>query len=147
MPDQAIRIDKWLWHARFFKSRTLASALCAGGKVRLDGAAVAKAHTPVRPGQVLTFVQGRYVRVIKVLAIGARRGPASEAQALYEDLSPPVPETAMPKPGAGVGGRDRGAGRPTKKQRRVTDRLIGQEGGTGVPTAHARAGKPPVPEW
>ena len=121
------RIDKWLWHARFFKSRTQASALCAGGKVRVDGTAVAKAHAPVRPGQVLTFVQGRHVRVIKVLAIGTRRGPASEARSLYEDLSPPQPETAMPRPdaaaGAPSGRRDRGAGRPTKRERRDTDRL------------------------
>ena len=124
--DPTPRIDKWLWHARFFKSRTQASALCAGGKVRVDGIAVAKAHAPVRPGQVLTFVQGRHVRVIKVLAIGTRRGPASEAQCLYEDLSPPQKETAMPRPDATVAlsaRRDRGAGRPTKRERRDTDRL------------------------
>ena len=128
MSDQpSLRIDKWLWHARFFKSRTLASAQCAAGKVRLDGTAIAKAHATVRPGQVLTFVQGRHVRVIKVLAIGTRRGPAKEAQALYEDLSPPSPETAMPNRPPTVVRRDRGAGRPTKKDRRSTDRLTGQE--------------------
>lgn len=120
----ALRIDKWLWHARFFKSRTQASAQCAAGKVRVDGTAVTKAHAPVRPGQVLTFVQGRHVRVIKVLAIGTRRGPASEARTLYDDLSPPRAETAMPR---AAGGRDRGSGRPTKKQRRDIDRLTGGE--------------------
>ncbi len=120
-----LRIDKWLWHARFFKSRTLASALCVAGKVRVDGTVVSKAHTPVRPGQVLTFVKERHVRVVKVLAIGTRRGPASEAQALYEDLSPPRPETAMPRGDAAAGRRERGAGRPTKKERRKTDWLIG----------------------
>ncbi len=125
--EPTLRIDKWLWHARFFKSRTLASAQCANGKVRLDGTAVSKAHATVRPGQVLTFVQGRHVRVIKVVAIGTRRGPASEAQTLYEDLSPPKPETAMPRTDAAAGRRDRGAGRPTKKERRSTDRLTGQE--------------------
>ena len=123
----SLRIDKWLWHARFFKSRTLANAQCAAGKVRLDGTAVSKAHATVRPGQVLTFVQGRHVRVVKVVAIGTRRGPASEAQALYEDLSPPSPETAMPRTDPAAGRRDRGAGRPTKKERRSTDRLTGQE--------------------
>ena len=122
-----LRIDKWLWHARFFKSRTLASAQCAGGKVRLDGTAISKAHATVRPGQVLTFVQGRHVRVIRVVAIGTRRGPASEARTLYEDLSPPKPETAMPRIDGTGGRRDRGAGRPTKKERRSTDRLTGQE--------------------
>ena len=121
----SLRIDKWLWHARFFKSRTLASTQCAAGKVRLDGSAVSKAHALVRPGQVLTFVQGRHVRVVKVLAIGKRRGPASEAQALYDDLSPPRPETAMPRTGSPAGSRDRGSGRPTKKERRKTDRLTG----------------------
>ena len=120
-----LRIDKWLWHARFFKSRTLASTLCAAGKIRVDGTVVTKAHMPVRPGQVLTFVKERHVRVVKVLAIGTRRGPASEAQALYEDLSPPLPETAMPRRDAASGRREPGTGRPTKKERRKTDRLIG----------------------
>lgn len=120
-----LRIDKWLWYARFFKSRTQASAACAGGRVRLDGSTVDKAHTLLRPGQVLTFVQGRHVRIVKVLAIGARRGPASEAQTLYEDLAPPTRDTAMPP--FLVPGRARGSGRPTKKQRRETDRLSGRE--------------------
>lgn len=125
MSEAALRIDKWLWYARFFKSRTLASAACAGGKVRLDGAAVGKAHTPLRPGQVLTFVQGRHVRIVKVLGLGTRRGPATEAQTLYEDLAPPSSETAMPRLAAPE--RGRGGGRPTKKERRDTDRLIGRE--------------------
>jgi len=123
--ESTLRIDKWLWHARFFKSRTLANAVCAAGKIRVDGTAVTKAHMPVRPGQVLTFVKERHVRVVKVLAIGTRRGPASEAQALYQDLSPPRPETAMPRGDVAAGRRERGAGRPTKKERRETDRLIG----------------------
>ncbi len=125
--DPTQRIDKWLWHARFFKSRTLASAQCAAGKIRVDGDAISKAHASVRPGQVLTFVQGRHVRVVRVLAIGARRGPAKEAQTLYEDLSPPSPETAMPRRDGPAGRRDRGAGRPTKKDRRSTERLTGQD--------------------
>ena len=125
--DPSPRLDKWLWHARFFKSRTLATAQCAAGKIRVDGTAVSKAHAAVRPGQVLTFVQGRHVRVVKVLALGKRRGPASEAQTLYEDLSPPTRETAMPHTDSGAAKRDRGSGRPTKKERRSTDRLTGQE--------------------
>lgn len=125
--DPSPRLDKWLWHARFFKSRTLATAQCSAGKIRVDGTAVSKAHATVKPGQVLTFVQGRHVRVVKVLALAKRRGPASEAQTLYEDLSPPTKETAMPRTDGGAGKRDRGAGRPTKKERRSTDRLTGQE--------------------
>ena len=112
--NAAIRLDKWLWHARFFKSRSLAAAAC-GGPMRLNGQLVAKPAQPVRPGDVLTFVQAREVRVVRVLAPGTRRGPAAEAQALYEDLTP-APDasaTATPRPEPG--------GRPTGKARRTMD--------------------------
>lgn len=126
-PDTAaigdsLRLDKWLWFARFFKSRSLASGQCQAGKVRVDGTIITKAHFSVRPGHVLTFVQGNHVRVVKVLALGTRRGPAPEAQLLYEDLAPPTPETALPRDPAAAP-RPRGAGRPTKKQRRETTNL------------------------
>ena len=115
------RLDKWLWRARFFKTRTTAAKLCNGGHVRSGGNAISKAHHQVRIGDVLTFAQGRYIRVVKVLAVGARRGPASEARALYEDLSPPDASQAMPStPG---GRRPAGAGRPTKRERRLIDQL------------------------
>ena len=84
-----IRLDKWLWHARFFKTRGLAAETVAGG-VRLNGAWVTKPSTTVRPGDELAFKQAKTVRAIRVLAIGERRGPAAEAQTLYEDMvSPP----------------------------------------------------------
>lgn len=122
-PDgQSQRLDKWLWHARFFKTRTLAAKLCNAGHVRSGGSAVTKAHHRVRVGDVLTFAQGRYVRVIRVLALGARRGPAPEARALYEDLKPPQGSQAMP---AAAARRPPGSGRPTKKQRRRIDQLRG----------------------
>lgn len=92
-----LRLDKWLWYARFLKTRSLATKLCASGAIRVGGVPVAKANHAVKPGDVLTFPLGRHVRVIKVLALGDRRGPAPEAQSLYEDLSPPSPETAMPR--------------------------------------------------
>ena len=127
MSDQgALRLDKWLWYARFFKTRSLATALCQAGKVRVDGAAVTKAHHIVRPGQVLTFVQGNHVRVIKVVALASRRGPAPEAQALYEDLDPPRQDTRLPRD-PGMAERPRGAGRPTKKDRRALDKLTEPE--------------------
>jgi ribosome-associated heat shock protein Hsp15 len=91
-----IRLDKWLWHARFAKSRSLAAKLCEDG-VRVDGNLIVKAGATVRPGQVLTFALGRYVRVIELVAIGDRRGPAEEARMLYRDLAPPTPGTALPK--------------------------------------------------
>jgi ribosome-associated heat shock protein Hsp15 len=129
--EAGLRLDKWLWYARFFKTRTLAGEMCAAGRIRIDGAVASKAHVRVRPGQVLTFVQGRHVRVVKVLALGARRGPAPEARALYEDLAPPETESVLPREPAdrpcGPAVRDRGAGRPTKKQRRAIDRWTGEE--------------------
>lgn len=84
-PD-AIRLDKWLWQARFFKTRALASKLCMSGRVRVDGIVVRKAHYGIRPGLVLTFPQSRKIRVIRVLGLGDRRGPASEAAKLYEEI-------------------------------------------------------------
>lgn len=89
-PDASLRLDKWLWHARFFKSRALASKQCAKGRVRVDGAVVRKAHFAVRPGHVLTFPQGGTIRVVRILALGTRRGPAPEARELYEVIEEPV---------------------------------------------------------
>ena len=86
--SETLRLDKFLFQARFVKSRALASKLCEEGRVRVDGVPVAKAHYPVRPGDVLTFPQGRAIRVVKVLALPSRRGPAPEARALYEELFP-----------------------------------------------------------
>ena len=89
----SIRLDKWLWQARFFKSRSVASRLCAEGRVRIDGVPVDKAHHALRIGHVLTFPQARRIRVVRVLALGDRRGPAAEARTLYDDLedAPPLP--------------------------------------------------------
>jgi ribosome-associated heat shock protein Hsp15 len=119
--DDTRRLDKWLWFARFCKSRTLASKLCAAGKVRIAGEIVHKAHYLVRPGDVLTFPQGPHIRVVRILGVGTRRGPASEARTLYEDLSPPLPR--MPADGQ----REPGTGRPTKADRRALDRLRDRE--------------------
>ena len=120
----SLRLDKWLWHARFFKTRSQATQICGAGKVRVDGTVVSKAHFTVRPGQVLTFVQGGYVRVVKVLAVGLRRGPATEARLLYEDLSPPDREAAIPRDAPVL--RSPGTGRPTKRDRRAMDRVRGR---------------------
>ena len=84
--EDGIRLDKWLWHARFFKSRGFANSICAKGKVRIDGQIVRKAHQIVRVGNVLTFPKAREVRVVRVEALGTRRGPATEAQALYSEI-------------------------------------------------------------
>jgi ribosome-associated heat shock protein Hsp15 len=86
LAEDGLRLDKWLWQARFFKTRTLAAELIGKRRLRINSAVVAKAHYRVRPGDVLTFPQGAQIRVVRVLAVGTRRGPASEAQTLYEDL-------------------------------------------------------------
>jgi ribosome-associated heat shock protein Hsp15 len=120
------RIDKWLWFARFYKSRTLAAEMISEGRVRLNGERCTKTSQILRAGDVLTFAAGPQVRVVKVIAGGVRRGPATEAQTLYKDLTPekpiaPVPETT---PAA----RDKGAGRPTKKDRRAIARFHDSSG-------------------
>ena len=119
----SIRIDKWLWFARFFKSRSLATKLVQGSRVRINREVIAKPSATVKAGDVLTFPQARQIRVIKVLALGDRRGPAPEAQALYEDLDPPKPKSSAEKAVAAAGRRESGAGRPTKAERRALDRL------------------------
>ena len=89
--EASLRLDKWLWFARFVKSRSLASKLVEQGRMRVIGTPTAKAHYAVRMGDVLTFALGPHIRVIKIVALGMRRGPAPEAQQLYLDLDPPAP--------------------------------------------------------
>jgi ribosome-associated heat shock protein Hsp15 len=116
-PDARLRVDKWLWHARFFKTRTLAARIVAGGQVRVNGLRVTKPAHPVVCGDVLTFAQGRRICVVRVAALGSRRGPAPEAQALFDDLTP------VPEPGAPGNSGERVGERPTKKDRRALDAL------------------------
>ncbi len=113
------RLDKWLWQARFVKSRSLAAALVTGGQMRVNGQRAAKAAQGVRPGDVLTFPQGDRIRVIRILAPAPRRGPASEAQTLYDDITPPEPEN--PKNDVPPIARMEGNSRPTKRDRRKLD--------------------------
>ncbi|MEL6169338.1 MAG: RNA-binding S4 domain-containing protein [Pseudomonadota bacterium] len=81
-----MRLDKWLWQARFFKTRTLATEMVARGKVRVNARPTRKPAATIGPGDTLTFVQGGTVRLIRVTALPDRRGPAPEAQACYEAL-------------------------------------------------------------
>ena len=78
------RIDKWLFHARFYRTRALAQAAASAGKVRLNGVRVEKPAQLLRPGDVLTLGRGGEILALKVLALADRRGPATEAQRLYE---------------------------------------------------------------
>ena len=123
--DTLLRLDKWLWYARFFKTRSAATKAISGGRFRLDGMVMKKPHRQALSGQVLTFIQGDRIRVIKIMALGCRRGPASEASLLYEDLMPArdahLKTSKVKQPEFEA--RSKGSGRPTKLQRRATDRL------------------------
>ncbi|MEH6402202.1 MAG: RNA-binding S4 domain-containing protein [Sneathiella sp.] len=123
--ETTIRVDRWLWFSRFFKSRSLAAKLVQSRKVRINSVIIAKPSVNIRAGDVLTFPQADAIRVVKILNIGSRRGPAVEAQMLYEDLSPPEDKTAGSDANsqAAIPRRDKGAGRPTKVDRRAMDSL------------------------
>ena len=118
------RVDQWLWHARFFKTRSLAAKTCGARRVRLNGTPIGKSSTQVKPGDVLTFAGPRGVRVIKIVNLGVRRGPAVEAAGLYEDLEPlERPRATAGGPPAAAATRSAGVGRPTKADRRALDAL------------------------
>ena len=118
---QSQRLDKWLWQARLFKTRTIASKFISDGNVRIArGETTSRADKPsalVRPGETLVFTRNERLCVIRILACAERRGPASEAQTLYEDNSPPPPKKSEKE--ALPFAREKGAGRPTKKDRRA----------------------------
>jgi ribosome-associated heat shock protein Hsp15 len=84
------RLDQWLWFARFAKTRSLAARLIAAGAVTLNGVAVKKANQAVRVGDQLVLPQGGFRRTVRVTALGARRGPFSEARLLYQETAAPV---------------------------------------------------------
>ncbi len=123
--DTFLRLDKWLWYGRFFKTRSAATKAISGGRFRLDGVVMNKPHRQALCGQVLTFIQGDRIRVIKIMALGSRRGPATEASSLFEDLRPAsdIPSKTRKVMQPDFESRSKGSGRPTKLQRRETDRL------------------------
>jgi ribosome-associated heat shock protein Hsp15 len=116
-----MRVDKWLWHARFFKTRGLATKLVTAGHLRVNGDKIAKASHGITAGDVLTFPQAKQVRVIRIATLSTRRGPAPEAQALYEDLDPPSNRTDNVLQSQASVPKTVGKGRPTKKDRRILD--------------------------
>ncbi|WP_297587751.1 RNA-binding S4 domain-containing protein [Roseibium sp.] len=115
-----MRIDKWLWYARVTKSRSLAQKLATSGHVRVNKDKISSASKAIKTGDVLTIGLERRILVLKILALGTRRGPYEEARTLYEDLSPPPPPKEAPPP-LPPGQREAGSGRPTKRDRRKMD--------------------------
>ena len=93
---ERIRIDKWLWHARFYRSRVQAQAAAASGLIRLNGARVEKASADVRPGDILTLPRGREIVAVRIAAVAERRGGAPEAQKLYRILDGSLLDPAAP---------------------------------------------------
>lgn len=118
----AVRADRWLWAARFYKSRSLAAEACEGGKVEINGH-TAKAHKLVRAADMLEFSHPHGPKKLKVRAVSEHRGPATEARLLYEDHSPPPPADVGFDFFGHPSVRDRGSGRPTKRERRETEWL------------------------
>lgn len=118
------RLDRWLWHVRLIKTRTLAAELIEAGNVRIGGNRIVKPSYAVKVGDVVTIVLRAGVRVFEVAGFSERRGDAAAAALLYRDLAPPVPR---PKPEPEVEGetREKGSGRPTKRDRRMIARLKG----------------------
>ncbi len=121
---ESTRIDKWLWAARAYKTRSIAAEACDGGKVTINGNR-AKPHKLVRAGDTVVFRSGDFDKTWEVEAIGERRGPASVAQTLYEDRTPPPPPRPQPPPGQEwrYTRPDAAGRRPNKRERRQLDRL------------------------
>ena len=116
-----VRIDKWLWAARCFKTRSLAGKACAAGHVKVDGNSV-KASKVVRVGANLEVRTPGGLRILEIAALGDRRGPASEAQKLYVDHTPPPPPREAVDP---MVYRERGLGRPSKRDLREIRKIRG----------------------
>lgn len=121
--DTSVRLDRWLWAARMFRSRTLAASACDGGKVHVNGAS-AKPHKALRVGDRLMVTTEGGLRELEVRVLSERRGPAEQARLLYEDFTPPPPPRARREPPPLQ--REPGSGRPTKRDRRQLDRLRDQ---------------------
>ncbi len=125
--SERVRLDSWLWAARFFKTRSLAAAAVDGGRVDVNGEP-ARRSRPVRPGDRVEFRIGPHHYRVTVLALADRRGPASAAALLYEE--DPAARAAREARAAQIRRAAPtffdGAGRPTKKQRREIDRWKGR---------------------
>jgi len=114
------RVDRFLWHARIVRTRTLAAKLAASGRVRVNGKRIDAPGRGLKIGDVLTLAVSRDVRVLKVIAFAERRGSGEVAGKLFEDLSrPSLRPVRVDSPAP----RLAGSGRPTKRERRALDRL------------------------
>ena len=120
---EKIRLDTWLWYTRFYKSRSLSSKAILNGKLRVNSNKIIKPAFKVKINDVLTINHITMVRIIQVQSLGSRRGPASEAQQLYKDLSGNTSGASSIK-NVSEKPRKETNKRPTKKDRRILDKII-----------------------
>ncbi len=113
------RLDKWLWCARLVKTRSLAAKLIEAGKARVNGARVVKVSRPVRLGDVITATVADRLMIVRVAGVAERRGPASSAKLLYDDLTPEIPAPAPDLARVQI----HSGPRPTKRDRRRLDAI------------------------
>jgi ribosome-associated heat shock protein Hsp15 len=83
---EALRLDKWLWHARFVRRRQIAADLVVAGRVRVNGEVITKTHRLLRPGDIVTLVTPHDVKMVKVVDLGTRRGSSAQGCELYEQI-------------------------------------------------------------
>lgn len=120
-------MDKWLWSVRLFKTRTLASEACAAGRVCINNLPVKPARA-VHVGEVIIAVTGEMTRTVKVLALLGTRVGAKRAPEYFEDLTPASEHEKRREKALAPGGvRPKGAGRPTKRDRRLLQSYFGDE--------------------
>ena len=127
MENEELRIDKWLWCARLFKTRTLAADACKGGKVKVNEVSMKPSHD-VKVGEVISVQLGQLHKVVEVLSIPKSRVSPKDVVNIYVDRTPAEEYERIEFMHAYKAEyRDRGAGRPTKKDRRILDKLKGDE--------------------
>ena len=117
--DAGVRVDKWLWASRCFKTRGVAADACSAGHVKVNGVS-AKPAKAVRVGDKLEVQTPGGLRILEIVALSDRRGPAEVARQLYLDHSPPPAPREIP-----VVIRERGTGRPSKREQRQIQKLRG----------------------
>ena len=120
---EKIRLDTWLWYARFYKSRSLSSKAISSGKIRINSNKITKPATKVKTNDVLTLNYVNEIRIIQIQSLGSRRGPASEAQSLYIDLTEDRIGSSNVKSKIEKSKKDSNK-RPTKKDRRLLDKIV-----------------------
>ncbi len=120
---EKIRLDTWLWYARFYKSRSLSSKAILSGKLRLNSNKIIKPASKVKINDVLTINHINMVRIIQVQSLGSRRGPANEAYKLYNDLSGDIKDISNIKHRSEKS-KQEPTERPTNKDRRVLDKFV-----------------------